>query len=84
MKRLLLIMHILLVILGVAAGGTARAQYEPMPEDYYLFSPEELDELVAPIALYPDPLLAQILPAATFVQQIDEAARFVRAYGAAG
>ncbi len=84
MKKTMLIMYILLAILGVDAGGTARAQYEPLPEEYYLFSPEELDELVAPIALYPDPLLAQILPAATFVQQIDEAARFVRAFGSAG
>lgn len=35
----------------------------------------ELDELLAPIALYPDPLLAQILPASTFVNQIDAAQR---------
>ena len=39
------------------------------------FSPDELDELLAPIALYPDPLLAQVLPASTFVDQIDEAVR---------
>jgi hypothetical protein len=43
------------------------------------FSPEQLDNLLAPIALYPDPLLAQVLVAATFPDQIDEAARFVRA-----
>ena len=35
----------------------------------------------APIALYPDPLIAQILPAATFIDQIDEATRYVRQYG---
>jgi hypothetical protein len=45
------------------------------------FSPDQLDNLVAPIALYPDPLLAQVLLAATFPDQIDEAARFVRANG---
>ena len=53
----------------------ARAQeygeYEP-------FSPEQLENLLAPIALYPDPLLAQVLVAATFPDQVDEAARFVR------
>jgi len=43
------------------------------------FSPEQLDNLLAPIALYPDPLLAQVLLAATFPDQIDEAARFLRA-----
>lgn len=35
-----------------------------------LRSPYELDQMVASIALYPDPLLAQILPAATVPQQI--------------
>jgi uncharacterized membrane protein YgcG len=42
------------------------------------FSPDQLDNLLAPIALYPDPLLAQILLAATFPDQVDEAARFCR------
>ena len=46
------------------------------------FTPEQLDNLLAPIALYPDPLLAQVLLAATFPDQIDEAARFVRGGGA--
>jgi hypothetical protein len=41
----------------------------------------EIDSLVAPIALYPDPLLAQVLVAATFADQIEEAAAFVRANG---
>ena len=49
--------------------------------DDTLFTAEELDELLSPIALYPDPLLAQILPATTFIDQIDLAARYVRQYG---
>lgn len=48
---------------------------------YAEFTAEELDDLLAPIALYPDPLIAQILPAASFIDQIDEAARYVREYG---
>jgi hypothetical protein len=36
-----------------------------------------LEQLVAPIALYPDPLLAQILMAATYPLEIVEAARWV-------
>jgi len=35
----------------------------------------QLDKLVAPIALYPDPLVAQILPASTYPVQVIEAAR---------
>jgi len=37
------------------------------------FSDKELDELFAPIALYADPLLAQVIPAATFVDQVVQA-----------
>ena len=44
-----------------------------------MFSSDQLDNLLAPVALYPDPLLAQVLIAATFPEQIDDAARFVRA-----
>lgn len=53
-------------------------------QEYIPYSPEQLDNLLAPIALYPDPLLAQALPAATFTDEIDEAARYVRAYGENG
>jgi len=42
------------------------------------FKPEELDQLVAPIALYPDPLIATILPAAVYPLEIVQAARFVK------
>src|SRR5476649_1541129 len=36
----------------------------------------ELDRIVSPIALYPDPLLAQVLAAATFSPDIPDAARW--------
>jgi Protein of unknown function (DUF3300) len=44
-----------------------------------LFKPEELEQLVAPIALYPDALLAQILMASTYPLEIVEAARWAKA-----
>lgn len=37
------------------------------------FTDEELDDLLAPIALYPDPLLAQMLPAATYPGEVTDA-----------
>src|ERR1700730_11052279 len=40
------------------------------------YPPAQLDHLVARIALYPDPLLAQFLAAATFAEQISAAARW--------
>src|SRR6478752_588512 len=36
----------------------------------------ELERIVSPIALYPDPLLAQVLAAATFSNDIPDAARW--------
>lgn len=44
------------------------------------FTSDQLENLLAPIALYPDPLLAQVLLAATFPDQVDQAARTMRAY----
>ena len=41
----------------------------------------ELDQMLAPIALYPDPLLAQILPAATLPAQVVLADRYLREGG---
>ena len=43
------------------------------------FDAAELDRIVSPIALYPDPLLAQVLTAATFAAEIPTAARWVEA-----
>jgi Protein of unknown function (DUF3300) len=40
------------------------------------YSPEQLDKLVSRVALYPDPLLAQVLAAATFSDQIPDAAKW--------
>jgi len=58
-----------------------RAYQEPYERPYDgRFSRQQLENLLAPVALYPDPLLAQILVAASFVDQIEDAARFVRRY----
>jgi Protein of unknown function (DUF3300) len=53
-------------------------QAAPMPPDNgqppVPLAPQQLDQLVARISLYPDPLLAQTLTAATFFDQIPDAA----------
>jgi hypothetical protein len=88
MKNILITVYAALLALGIFAAHTAMAnsdQYSPPNEMVQSndtpFTAEELDELLAPIALYPDPLIAQILPAATFIDQIDLATRYVRQYG---
>jgi len=60
---------------ALALAGTAGAQ--DAADDAPLFSADELDELVAPIALYPDDLVAIVLPAATYPLDVVEAARFL-------
>jgi uncharacterized protein DUF3300 len=85
MKKFLITIRAALLLLCLAAGQAAWADSfyaeSMLEESDILFTAEELDDLLAPIALYPDPLLAQILPAATFIDQVDEAARYVRQYG---
>ena len=50
-----------------------EAQYTPQ-------TPEQMQQLVAPIALYPDSLVAQILAASTFPEQVVEADRWIQAH----
>ncbi len=59
-------------ILRAATGQDPYAVYAGQ------FSPEQLDNLVVPVALYPDPLLAQVLLAATFADQVTYAAQWLR------
>ena len=56
-------------------GGPATAQ--PGGETA-TFTGEQLEQLAAPIALYPDPLLAQVLMASTYPLEVVQAARFVK------
>ena len=42
------------------------------------FSTEQLEQIAAPVALYPDPLLAQVLMASTYPLEVVQAARFLR------
>ncbi|MGH8682692.1 MAG: DUF3300 domain-containing protein [Burkholderiales bacterium] len=43
------------------------------------FSKEQLDQLVAPIALYPDSLMSQVLMAATYPADVADAAKWAKA-----
>jgi hypothetical protein len=83
-------------VLAFSLGGAllsfaAGAATAPLPagagqdqSSFQAYTDEQLDNLLAPIALYPDPLLAQVLVAATFPDEIDDAARYVRSYSQNG
>jgi hypothetical protein len=69
----------LLLTLTLCLAFSARAQ---TPGATY--SPDQLDQLLGPIALYPDPLIALILPASTVPSDIALAANYLAANGAPG
>ena len=59
-----------LMLLAAWSPHTLSAQEPPH------FAPDQLEHVVARIALYPDPLLAQILAASTYPNDIPDAARW--------
>lgn len=62
------------VLLAFAVPLAAQPQ---APQPAAPLSPEQLDDLVAPVALYPDPLLSQVLVASTYPLEIVEAAQWI-------
>jgi hypothetical protein len=61
------LLTVLLAFVALGAEESAPAK---------TFKPEELEQIVAPIALYPDSLLAQVFMASTYPLEIVEAARW--------
>ena len=54
------------------------AQESEQPEQAFKFKKEELTQMLAPIALYPDSLIAQMLMASTYPQEVVESERWLR------
>ena len=78
------IMAALALVLLIASAGDAPAQTSPAPaapgQSQQLLNSGQLDALVAPIALYPDPLISEVLMASTYPLEVVEAARWVAAH----
>ena len=71
---------------ALAAGQGAPGEVQPLPkaepaagEAKPVFKPEELEQIVAPIALYPDDLLSQVFMASTYPLEVVQAARWAKA-----
>jgi uncharacterized membrane protein YgcG len=64
----------LFAALVIVPVGRAQDAAQPAP-----FKKEEIEQLVAPIALYPDALVAQILMASTYPLEVVSAARWSKA-----
>jgi uncharacterized membrane protein YgcG len=90
-KSLVFLLSLVVLLMGCPQDraedqdASATAQAAPAPAQsasaprYTQQTPEALQRLVAPIALYPDSLVAQILTASTFPEQVVEADRWVQA-----
>jgi hypothetical protein len=64
--------------LALPSGLMAQGDKGETTQEGPAFRPEEIDQMVAPIALYPDSLLAQTLAASTYPLEIVQAGRFVQ------
>ncbi len=67
--------------LGTVALAQGPAVPPPGPPQATALAPQQLDDLVAPIALYPDPLLGQVLAACTYPVELMEAQQWRQANG---
>ena len=73
--------HLLVLVLLVLLGLTSPlASAQEVAADFgsQQLDTGQLDQLVAPIALYPDPLLAQVLMASTYPLEVVQADRFAK------
>src|SRR5947199_904119 len=74
--------QVLVLLLSVSLVFAQEAVSMPQqdaPTPSRTFTQQELDQMLAPIALYPDSLLTQILMASTYPLEVVEAARWSRA-----
>jgi len=79
-KRSLSIILSWCLLLTTVPASFADQTVPPAPVQPAHQTPEQLDQLVAPIALYPDSLVAQILAASTYPDQVVEADRWLQAH----
>lgn len=66
--------HLLIVLLGALMPPVWATASSGQQDTERVFRTEELDQMLAPLALYPDTLLAQVLMAATYPGDVADAA----------
>jgi hypothetical protein len=81
MKQTSILTVALLVCLSTGNIAQAQTPAPPPAPEVQLRASADLDQMLGPIALYPDPLIAQLLPAATLPSEIVVADRFVNGGG---
>jgi len=66
------------IVLALLWTWSSAAMAQAAASNQQLLSAGELDQLMAPVALYPDPLLAQLLMAATYPLEVVQADRWAK------
>ena len=80
MRNLAIGLTAITLLWAVPQGVFAQTQAPPPPPNasaQQLLGADQLDQLVAPIALYPDTLLAEVLMASTYPLEVIEADRWI-------
>jgi hypothetical protein len=81
-KRTFIKSFLLAFVVYISALLSVQARADDQDLTYSVsFTDDELDNLLAPIALYPDPLLAQMLPASTYPGEVADAEAWLRSGG---
>ena len=75
-RKLLLALALMMATPGVVLAQATDTK--PSQPEQALLKPEQLDALVAPIALYPDALLANLLAASTYPLEVVQADRWLQ------
>ena len=81
MQKIIIFAVLTCVLAGASLPARAQMAVPPPSANYQPLTGDQLDQLLGPIALYPDPLIAQILPAATLPTEIVLADRYVSGGG---
>src|SRR5271157_5234667 len=69
-RELAAIVCVAAIVPGNAVAVQTQQPAAPAEQAAAKISPDQLDSLVAPIALYPDPLLSQVLVASTYPLEV--------------
>jgi hypothetical protein len=78
--RIFAVLLLPILSLFIASSGYAEEDIDSRESDAVAFSQAQLDQILAPIALYPDTVLSQVLIAATYPIEVVQADRWARAH----
>lgn len=80
-KSIVILLTLLLTMVFCLSGIGYSQTANPTDSTPQMLTADQLDQITAPIALYPDELIAHVLPASTVPLEIVQADRYVKDHG---